>query len=99
MKEYNPIQFLAYLVELCNDKTLQLNVRKFNEELDKIHNSLWNQHFHIGFGFEEFALVCKRTFPNNCQLDIEKLTLAINKDKEFERELNNYIKIYENPEF
>ena len=99
MKEYSPIQFLDYIVNRSKENSLQLNVRTFNEELDKIHDSLWNHDFHIGFGFEEFALACKRTFPDNCQLDIDKLTLIITKDEKFERELNNYTKIYENPEF
>lgn len=99
MKEYSPIQFLAYLIEQRQYNSLQLNARKFNKELDKIHDSLWNQHYHIDFGFREFAFECISKFPHNCQLDTENLILTINKDEGFERELNNYIKIYKTPEY
>lgn len=99
MKEYSPIQFLVYLVDQIHDNGwCKIDVREFNDIMHRIEDSIWNQHFHIGFGFDEFALTCKRTFPENCQLDIDKLTLTIIKDEEFERELNNYIKIYETPE-
>ena len=98
MKEYRPVQFLAYLVELCNDKILQLNVRKFNEKLDKIHDSLWNQHFHIGFGFNTFCDICSTRFPEWIYFDNEKFILTINKDEEFEKNLGSYITIYEMPD-
>lgn len=100
MKEYSPIQFLAHLVEQISDNGWQkLDVKEFNEIMHKIEDSIWKQHFHIGFGFEEFALTCISKFPHNCQLDTEKLILTINKDDEFEKELNNYIKIYETPKY
>ena len=90
------MQFLASLVEQISDNGChKIGVKEFNDLIHKIEDSVWNQHFHIGFGFEEFVLACKRTFPNNCKLDIDKLTLTITKDEEFEKELNNYIKIYE----
>lgn len=96
MKEYRPMQLLAHLVEQISDNGwCKIDVREFNDIIHRIEDSIWNQHFHIGFGFEEFVLACKRTFPDNCQLDIEKLILTITKDAEFEKNLNNYIKIYE----
>lgn len=96
MKEYSPIQFLAHLVEQIYDNGwYKMDVKEFNGIIHRIEDSIWNHYFHIGFGFEEFVFECTSKFPNNCQFDTENLILTINKDEELEKELNNYIKIYE----
>ena len=99
MKEYNPIQFLAYLVKQRQDNSLQLNARKFNKELDKIHDSIWKQHFHIGFGFREFVRKCSTIFEEWIYFDNEKINLNIKVDDEFIKVLNDYIKIFVIPNY
>ena len=99
MKEYNPICFLIYLVEQNKNNSFQINVRRFNEELHKIENSLWNQHYHIDFGFNTFCRICSTRFPEWIYFDNEKINLSIKVDDEFIKVLNNYIKIFDIPNY
>lgn len=100
MKEYNPICFLAYLVGKEEaSTTLHLTVPKFNEELHKIENTLWDQGYHMGFGFEEFVERVYRTLVGEewMTFDEDKLVLSINIDDELKSFLKLYTEVFELP--
>ena len=99
MTDYNPICFLAHLVEKNKNNSFQIRVRKFNEELDGIHDSLYSQHYYIGFGFNDFVDVCATTFPEWIKADVENLKVYINVDNDFIRTLKNYLKIFSLPKY
>lgn len=94
MTNYNPICFLTHLVEKNKNNSFQLSVRKFNEELDDIHDALYSQRYYIGFGFNDFVDACVTKFPEWIKADVENLVVYVNVDNDFVRTLKDYLKIF-----